>query len=269
MKTGIIFVSMAASVIAAITDPVASYLQTAAKENGYISSYRSDDHLASLALDIDGDGQQEMLVTLSRDNSGKEGNRWQVFKKQDDGWVRLDGNAVFSAGHFYLGPIDGGKTGIVSFWPAGAGDITLTAYYLDGGAVVSKALGQVHYDSANAQYHDSHGLSEKYTGSGVRSATELLKVIEGRDFPRLYGVAIDDSSGAPAVQPRTNRLDEQVQVPAPPEKSKDIQSKLPEKAPASGKKPEPQDSGPMFWAILLVALVLAGGAIVWAKARKR
>ena len=83
-------------------------------------------------MDLDGDGRDEVLLSMARDHNAKLGNVWVVYTKAPTGYGRI-GTMTFDPKSFYLGPIDElGDYGLVTFRPSSDGTGSLSAYLFNG-----------------------------------------------------------------------------------------------------------------------------------------
>src|ERR1035437_7806610 len=111
-----------------VQSPSSNYLANALSRNGYLNAYYIDDKLAILHLDLNHDGKDEVLVSLSRDNSGGDGSNWAVYKENETGFEPV-GRMAFNSNRFYLGQIDEiGRYGLLNFSSGGAGEGILMAF---------------------------------------------------------------------------------------------------------------------------------------------
>lgn len=133
MKAAIVFILTLASTCAAFgfDDPARDYLSHFSPLDGDRTIYSSD-NLLRLELDLDGDGRDEVLLSMARDQNAKLGNVWVVYIKAPTGYGRV-GTMTFDPKSFYLGPIDElGDYGLVTFRPSGDGTGSLSAYLFNG-----------------------------------------------------------------------------------------------------------------------------------------
>ena len=106
VKAAIVFILVLVGISAAlaVNDPARDYLSTFSPPDGDKAIYSSDT-LLRLELDLDGDGQNEVLLSMARDQNGKLGNVWTVYAKVPTGYKKV-GTMTFDPKSFYLGPID-------------------------------------------------------------------------------------------------------------------------------------------------------------------
>src|SRR5438270_14100114 len=94
--TFLVSVSMVLSAFGA-DDPVKAYLDTFSPLGGDNRIF-SDDRLLRLDLDLNNDGQREVLLSMARDRNGKQGNAWSVFAKTEKGFTQVGGLTVSPTG---------------------------------------------------------------------------------------------------------------------------------------------------------------------------
>jgi hypothetical protein len=183
-----------------IDDPVRDYLTN--RENVYMrgdDTLYSDDAVYVLDLDLRGNGQTEKLVSSSLDRDGKAGSAWTVFEKASDGWKRI-GQMTFSGDKFYLGKISelNGRYGLVSYFPAGAGQGSLIAYYLVGSTIQQKKIGEIAPDYTSGQLKGTDVLN-KYLGDG-KPARSSPRTMEADELTKTYGLKKDSRKFEEAVR---------------------------------------------------------------------
>ncbi len=183
-----------ASPVIASNDPVKDFLQ-GPRPDVRDPGYYDTDKVLRLDLDLQGNGQIETLITLNRDRDGKEGNRWVVYKKIDNGY-QVVGNMTFSPSRFYLGQIDElGKYGLVTFWPGGGGRGVYLAYVYDGTSIqeqtVAKVTGEV--DPATGDRLQSKA-EKKYLYDKVTKGDDVINKIDAKKLAKKYGLKIENQS---------------------------------------------------------------------------
>lgn len=198
MKTFyIILLSVILSLVTtfASDDPVSDFLRSPVsylRDPGYYAS----DKVLRLDLDLRGDGQIETLLTLNRDRDGKQGNIWKVYKKAADNYQYV-GSMTFNPARFYSGRIDalGGKYGLVTFGPSGAGAGIVTAYLYNASGIqetdVSKVTGGI--DPVTGDREENKAL-KKYFHDKVIQGDSLIKEISAKDLADKYGIKIEKNS---------------------------------------------------------------------------
>ena len=202
MKTILYFLMVVAMTgqVFASEDPIKDFLagpRPDVRDPGYYDT----DKVLRLDIDLQGNGQIETLVTLNRDRDGKEGNRWVVYKKTDNGYQAV-GNMTFSPSRFYLGQIDElGKYGLVTFWPGGGGRGLYLAYIYDGTSIqeqtVVKVTGKI--DPATGDRLQSKA-EKKYLYEKVTKGDDVIKKIDAKELAKKYGLTIQKETYEEALQ---------------------------------------------------------------------
>lgn len=199
-KIGLLLALLTTTAFCGIDDPVKDYLTN--RENVYMrgdDTFYSDDAVYVLDLDLRGNGQTERLVSSSLDRDGKAGSSWTVFDKTTDGWKRI-GQMTFSGDKFYLGKIAelNGRYGLVSYFPAGAGQGSIIAYYLVGSTIQQKKIGEIAPDYTSGQLKGTE-LLEKYLGDG-KPAHSTPRTMDADDLTKTYGLKKDSRNFEEAVR---------------------------------------------------------------------
>jgi hypothetical protein len=170
-------------------DPVKDYLSTFSPFDGDKTIYSSD-RLLRLDLDLNNDGQKEVLLSMGRDRNGKQGNVWVIYKKTKSGYVEV-GGMTFSASGFYLGEIaEMGGYGLVTFWPAGAGEGVLLAYVYDGSTIHKAQIGEVRRDRVTREVKGAE-LRRRYSGKNAIVGDDVIAPISAQELVKKYGVSVE------------------------------------------------------------------------------
>jgi hypothetical protein len=267
--TGIGFFCFSFVFAQAAPDHVANYLQLETRPDFVIyrtdRSYFSDDYILRLEIDLAGNGQKLVLISSSRDQDGRQGNVWIAYG--NNGLIL--GTMTFSPSRFYVGPLEGGKYGLATFGPAGAGEGTMWGYVLDGNSINQIKLGGVVLNRQTMKLEGEEILS-KYLGEKAIIGDEVMQIIGSKELSEKYRVKVD---------PRTYReaLEEEMQAsqhakvttstaPAqttsmPPMATPDHQPKS-VKAPSPVVQAESPKSSPLPWIIgAILFLAVAGGIL--------
>lgn len=179
-------------------DPVEHYLAVALNENGYLERFYSDDKVLRMDIDFNGDGILETLITLARDNSGRAGSNWLVYRKTGDHFESV-GRAIFSSSRFYLGHIDEiGQYGVVNYWSSGAGEGGVAAYIYDGTTISRKEIGKIASDQHELRIANENMLA-KYFGDRATLGTNYITEIPAQEFGARYGIRVESGSHRESV----------------------------------------------------------------------
>ncbi len=174
--------------VLAASDPVGDYISRFSPLGGDKTVYSSDT-LLRLDLDLNGDGQNEVLLSMARDRNAKQGNVWSVYAQAADGYAAL-GTMTFNSSRFYLGSIDElSRYGLVTFWPGGGGEGTLAGYLLDGATIREVQVAAVTRDAQNGELRGQEVL-DKYMSKAVIGDT-VTTSIDADTLARQYGIKID------------------------------------------------------------------------------
>jgi hypothetical protein len=251
VKVAIALLLTLASLSAArgVSDPVQNYLSNFSPLDGDKTIY-SNDTLLRLELDLDGDGQYEVLLSMARDQDGEKGNVWSVYVNTTEGYTGI-GTMTFSPRGFYLGPIDDlGDYGLVTFKPAGGVEGMLSAYLFDGVAVREIQIASVTRDPQSGELR-GQAMVDKYLSQATDGADPLTST-NAATLAKQYGLRIagdQQTQSSPFSAPSS---------PDSSASSGPVQSSSPSsKAEASRLIP---------WTVLIVILALVTvGAVVWVK----
>jgi hypothetical protein len=207
VKVAVVFILALAGLTAAFgsTDPARDYLSTFAPLGGDNPIYASD-NLLRLELDLDGDGQDEVLLSMARDQDGKLGNVWAVFAKTPTGYTKI-GTATFNPKSFYLGPIEElGDYGLVTFKSAGEGKGTLAAYLFNGTAVHEIEIASVTPDTPTRDPESDRPIGQaivdKYMSQAADAADALTSSNAG-DLAKKYGLKVAGEKPASSISSST------------------------------------------------------------------
>jgi len=194
-----------------VRDPVEDYIKRKFAMIGGDSNFYADDRVLLINLDLSNTSQQQTLVSLSRDQSGKTGNVWTIYNRRGDGFDDA-GTIVFHPSRFYLGPVDEiGSYGLVNFWPSGGGEGTIVAYTYDGHKVKEHQIGEVSLDQETKQYKGRE-LLEKYLGDKATISDKVITFINISELTEKYGIKVQAKTYVQSLQ--DGSLDSQ-EIPVP------------------------------------------------------
>ena len=253
MKAALVFILALAGISAALggTDPARDYLSTFAPLGGDNAIYSSDS-LLRLELDLDGNGQSEVLLSMARDQDGKLGNVWAVFVKTPTGYTKV-GTMTFNPKNFYLGPIeDLGDYGLVTFKPTGEGKGTLSACLFNGASLRDVEITSVTPDTPTRDPEldrpMGQAIVDKYMSQAADVADALTSMNAG-DLAKKYGLKVAGEKPASSISSST------ISSPSSADQSP---------SPSSTS----QASRSIPWILLIVTLALVAiGWVAWAKRR--
>jgi hypothetical protein len=184
----------------AISDPVQDYLSHFTFYDGNKNVYSSD-RLLRLDIDLNNDGRKEVLLSMGRDRNGKQGNVWVVYKKTKSGYIEV-GGMTFSASGFYLGEIpETGGYGLVTFWPAGAGEGVLLAYVYDGSTIREAQIGEVRRDPVTRELKGAE-LLRRYSGKNAIVGDDVIAPISAQELASKYGISVEAKTYEQVVRER-------------------------------------------------------------------
>ena len=248
MKAAVVFLLVLASTSATFggTDPARDYLSTFAPLGGDNAIYSSDT-LLRLELDLDGDGQYEVLFSMARDRDGKLGNVWAVFAKMPTGYTKI-GTMTFNPKSFYLGPIEElGDYGLVTFKPTGEGKGTLSAYLFDRASLREVEITSVTPDAPTRDPEldrpVGQAIVDKYMRQAADAADALTSMNAG-DLAKKYGLKVAGEKSASSISSPSSA----------------------DRSSSPGSTSQAARSIPWIWGMLALALV-AIGWMAWAKRR--
>jgi hypothetical protein len=258
VKAAIVFILALAGVSAALAqnDPARDYLSNFSPLDGDKTIY-STDALLRLELDLDGDGQYEVLLSMARDQDGKLGNVWAVYANTNAGYTRA-GTITFNPKTFYLGPIeDLGDYGLVTFKPTGEGEGTLSAYLFNEEGVRDIDIASVTRDSPTVDSDTGRPIGQaivdKYM-SQTADAADAVTSTNAAALAKQYGLRVAGDQQTSSVRTASS-----------PSSSAPSQTD-----PSSSPLPPTEASGSLPWTLLIVILFLALvaiGAMIWLRRR--
>ena len=237
-----ILVLLGISAALAVNDPARDYLSTFSPPDGDKAIYSSDT-LLRLELDLDGDGQNEVLLSMARDQSGKLGNVWTVYAKVPTGYKKV-GTMTFDPKSFYLGPIDElGDYGLVTFRPTGDGKGSLFAYLFNGVTLHDVEITSVTPDAptrdAETDRPMGQAIVDKYK-SQAADAADALTPINAGDLAKKYDLKVAGDQQTASVPLSI----------------------------ASPLRSETESSRSILWTLFIVIPALVAiGVVIWAKRR--
>ena len=245
VKAAIVFILVLVGISAAlaVNDPSRDYLSTFSPPDGDKAIYSSDT-LLRLELDLDGDGQNEVLLSMARDQNGKLGNVWTVYAKVPTGYKKV-GTMTFDPKSFYLGPIDElGDYGLVTFRPTGDGKGSLSAYLFNGATLHDVEITSVTPDTPTRDTDTDRPMGQaivdKYKSQAADAADALTSINAG-DLAKKYDLKVAGG-------------DQQIAS---------IPSSI-----ASSPRSEIKSSRSIPWTLFIVIPALVAiGVVVWAKRR--
>lgn len=177
----------------AIEDPVRDYLGRFMPLGGGEKRFFSNDELMRIDLDLDGDGLNEVFLSLGRDRNGAQGNGWAVYQNKG---VKFEyvGGATFGGGRFYVGPVEEIKRhGLVSFWRGGGGTGVLLAFTLEHGRVTETTIGEVDRDELTGELRGAARFN-RYFGKETPANHHEVQVILAPEFERRYGFKVESKT---------------------------------------------------------------------------
>src|SRR6266404_3835937 len=197
----IVFCASTRLIAADTNDAVADFLREHQSRAYFRADDRfySDDNIFRLDLDLNGDGQAETLISSSLDRDGKAGNVWAIYAGSGDA-LRNVGFATFNADHFYVGKVDEiGKSGLVTFRPAGGSEGSIVAYILENGKVAQVQLGSINREDA-ASSSTNRALSDKYLSVATTASAPRPTVIEAAELKTKYDVQVQPKTYAETLR---------------------------------------------------------------------
>jgi hypothetical protein len=177
----------------AVEDPVRTFLVGFTPLAGGDDRFFSDDVLMRVDADLDGDGVNEVFLTLQRDRNGKQGNGWAVYKNRN-GDYKYVGGVSFGGDDFYVGPVEElSRHGLVTFWPGGGGTGVLLAYTLEKGKIKESTIGEVDRDRRTGELK-GRGRLNKYFGGNNPATQHKVQTISAPEFARRYGIKVESKT---------------------------------------------------------------------------
>jgi hypothetical protein len=258
VKAAIVFILALAGVSAALAqnDPARDYLSNFSPLDGDKTIY-STDTLLRLELDLDGDGQYEVLLSMARDQDRKLGNIWAVYANTAAGYAKA-GTVTFNPRSFYLGPIeDLGDYGLVTFKPTGEGEGILSAYLFNEEGVRDIDIASVTRDSPTVDSDTGRPIGQaivdKYM-SQTADAADAVTSTNAAALAKQYGLKVAGDQQTPSIRTASS--------PSSPASSGPD--------PSSSPRPPTEASRSLPWTLLIAILFLALvaiGAMAWLKRR--
>lgn len=232
-------------------DPAQDYLSNFSPLGGDKTIYPSDT-LYRLELDLDGDGQYEVMLSMARDQDGKQRNIWTVYANGPAGYSRI-GTMNFSSRSFYLGPIeDLGDYGLVTFKPGSDGEGMLSAYLFNGVTVREIEIAQVTRDPESGGLR-GQTFVDKYMTQATDGVDPLIST-NAATLARQFGLKVAGDSRTQSSS-RTGPSSSALTASSEPDHSSSPSSKA-------------DESRSFSWLLLIAVVALVGiGAVVWIKRR--
>jgi hypothetical protein len=229
-------------------DPAQDYLSNFSPLGGDKTIYSSDT-LYRLELDLDGDGEYEVMLSMARDQDGKQRNVWTVYANTPAGYTRI-GTINFSSRSFYLGPIeDLGDYGLVTFKPGNDGEGMLSAYLFNGVMVREIEIAQVTRDPESGGLR-GQTFVDKYMTQATDGVDPLIST-NAAALARQFGLKVAETHSSSLSGPSSSRS----AASSEPDQSQSPSART-------------EASGPFPWLLLIAVGALAGiGAVVWVKRR--
>jgi hypothetical protein len=233
----------------AASDPVEMYLSNFSPLRGD-KTISSSDALLRLELDLDGDGQYEVLLSMARDQDGDKGNVWSVYANTAAGYTGA-GTITFHPKSFYLGPIDDlGDYGLVTFKPGLGGEGMLVAYLFNGTAVHEIEITSITRDPESGQLR-GQGLIDKYMNQAANGADAVTST-NAATLAKKFGIKVDAKGNQPQQSDRFSAA------------SSPDSSSSSEAVPSPSLSPNSKAPWSIPWMLLVAILALAAvGAVVW------
>ena len=291
------FVVTVCSCAAAVSDPVADYLKRQNDGLNFVTyrggPYCSDDAILRFDVDLNQDGQKEVLISSTLESDGKQGNVFRVYKQASDGFEDV-GSVTLPPQGFYLGQIDDiDSYGIVKFATAGGGEGAYKAYFFDGDKIIEKKLGSIERNK-NTLLLEGKGIENtaKYSlivSDLLRDQVEQLReargilapdaskfiseaqIISSKELADKYGVIVESTTYLSALQSDRQGATQALVPPSPvvPATTPQVASSpiATAEPTVSAKTMQSPSSFPITPAIILGILIL--GVIVFLLRRKR
>lgn len=112
-------------VMAVVNDPAKDFLDTMFR--------KPLDDLFILETDVNGKGKKAMFFTYSHNVNGKAGNIWTAYIPVEGGYRQSNQLLTFDMRTLYVGHCEElNATGIITYYPGGGGQGSLTGYTFDG-----------------------------------------------------------------------------------------------------------------------------------------
>ena len=175
--------------VQASQDPVKDYLERFSPLGGGPRFYSSDD-LLRLDFDLDGDGIDEVFLSIARDRNGKQGNCWQAYKKFGEVFKNV-GGITFSGRALFLGYVEELHTyGLVTFWSAGGGEGQILVQTLGKGEVKETKIGALERINGSDRMRGQR-MFDKYVRAGQNQVFPAIQEIPVSDFAPKYGLPVE------------------------------------------------------------------------------
>ena len=165
LAAGVLLALKAGSIGAGIPDPIRDFLATVDR--------RADDELLILRTDLNNDGKQEILLSLSHETDARAGNIWTVYIPASGVYGKLQQPVVFPADAFCINEdlLPNGRA-LMFYHPGGGGKGALLAYQFDGFRFRQTNLGQI------APQEEDRDLFAKLFESPVTNKVEIIPAAE-------------------------------------------------------------------------------------------
>lgn len=238
------------------TDPARDYLSNFSPLSRD-KTIQPSDTLLRLEIDLDGDGQYEVLLSMGRDQDAKQNNVWTVYVNTAAGYKRT-GTMTFDPRSFYLGPIeDLADYGLVAFIPTGAGEGMLIAYLFDGVGVRDVEIASVTPDSVTVDPESGQPRGQAIVNKYMNQAADAADAVTSTSAAALakqYGLKVAGDQPTPSVP---------FSIAAPPFSPI---SSGPDQSASPRSEAGTSRSYPATFLIVILVLV-AIGALAWRKRR--
>ncbi|MBX7156892.1 MAG: hypothetical protein K1X66_00700 [Verrucomicrobiae bacterium] len=182
----------------ATTDPVRDFLHS--PHPSFLSTHPSNffksDRLLRIDIDLNNDGKKEMLLSLSRDIDGHQGNIWKIHQKIN-GEFEYVGEMTFHENQFYIGHIDElGQYGLVCFGPGGGGTGNFNAYLFDGEKITETIFARIERNEKTYKFEDNvllkkRELFKKYLDDKMVRGKDIIQEIPIQELAKRYGLRVD------------------------------------------------------------------------------
>jgi hypothetical protein len=258
VKLALAAILVLAGVSAALAqnDPARDYLSNFSPLDGDKTIY-STDTLLRLELDLDGDGQYEVLLSMARDQDGKLGNVWAVYANTAAGYTKA-GTITFNPKSFYLGPIeDLGDYGLVTFKPTGESEGMLSAYLFSDTAVRDIDIASGTRDSPTVDSDTGRPIGQAIVDKYMNQTADAADAVTSTNAATLakqYGLKVAGDQQTPSLQTASSPSS-----PAPSQTD-----------PSSSPRPPTEAFRSFPWTLLIVILFLALvaiGGMIWLRRR--
>jgi hypothetical protein len=254
LSLALLLIFAGAFTAAAASDPEEHYLSNFSPLRGD-KTIASNDTLLRLELDLDGDGQYEVLLSMARDEDGDKGNVWSVYANTTSGYLAA-GTMTFNPKSFYLGPIDDlGDYGLVTFRSGTGGEGMLVSYLFNGTAVRQVEIASITRDPESGQLR-GQAIVDKYMNQAADGADAVTST-NAATLARKFGLKVDPK-GNPPAQPNPYSTSSA---------SDSSSSARSDQSSSAGSKTESSWSIPWTWLIVIIVVLVIAGAVLWIKRR--